>query len=202
MTDKDIKKALECCANDYCHTSECPVFNGTTNEDCRNELIKYTLDLINRLQERKEYYKNNRNEYQDKVMFISKQCDELQEEESRLKAEIERLQELVDDMGDYFPACINCEGKTEIGERIDKCVYLIDNTNYCTKRGIANIAAIRNENLSLKEQLQTARAEAITEFKKLTYEACAKYGQKDKFNKAVFLNIIDRIAKEVKGEQI
>ena len=82
---------------------------------------------------------------------------------NRQKAEIERLQELVNDMGDYFPACINCEGKTEFGERTDECVYLIDNTNYCTKRGITNIVAIQKENRSLKEELKTAKAEAYRE---------------------------------------
>jgi hypothetical protein len=48
MTDNDIIKALKQCSRDYCHTSECPIFCGTTNEDCRHELIKSALDLINR----------------------------------------------------------------------------------------------------------------------------------------------------------
>lgn len=72
----------------------------------------------------------------------------------RQKAEIERLKELVDTMGDYFPACIGCEGKTEFGERTDKCIYLIDTTNYCSQRGISNIMAIVNENRSLKAEIE------------------------------------------------
>ena len=71
---------------------------------------------------------------------------------NRLEAEKKELQELVDDMGDYFPACIDCEGKTPLGERTDKCVYKLNNTNYCTKRGIATIFSIRNENRELKAE--------------------------------------------------
>lgn len=43
------------------------------------------INLINRLQADKEYYKKNRDKYQDDVMFLSKQCDELQAENERLK---------------------------------------------------------------------------------------------------------------------
>lgn len=73
---------------------------------------------------------------------------------NRQKAEIEQLQTLVNEMSDYFPACIGCEGKTTLGERTDKCVYEIDNTNYCTKRGITNIVSIRNENRELKAEIE------------------------------------------------
>lgn len=172
MTDNDIIKALECCTRDYCHTSECPVFNGTTSEDCRNELIKSALDLINRLQERKEHYKNNRNEYQDKVMFISKQCDELQEENSRQKAEIERL------------------------EKENAIVFSIpENTQF------ENLEHFETRQVS-KEMLPTivrrAKAEAITEFEKKAKEKaflplgtwCAE--------RVITENDIDQIAKEMK----
>ncbi len=90
---------------------------------------------------------------------------------NRQKADIERL-------------------KAEIKEKTETIVFLKDQAvgwsiDFC----------------NLKKKVDTAKSEAITEFKKLTYEACAKYGQKDKFNKAVFLNIVDQIAKELKGEQ-
>lgn len=182
MTDNDVIKALECCANDYCHTSECPVFNGTTNEDCRNELIKSALDLINRLQKDKEYYKNNRNEYQDKVMFISKQCDELQEENSRQKAEKEALINGQETLQKYI-----AEQKAEI-ERLQKAG---EEAVSCFNRmeSLYNIKCM---------ELKVAKKQAITDIVELTHRACAKCGQKDKFNKAVFLNIVDQIAKEMK----
>lgn len=81
---------------------------------------------------------------------------------NRQKAEIEELQELVETMGDYFPACIDCEGKTPLGERTDKCVYEIDNTNYCTKRGITNIVAIQKENRELRAEIERLK-EALTD---------------------------------------
>lgn len=85
---------------------------------------------------------------------------------NRQKAEIERLKVLVDEMGSYFPSCINCEGKTPLGERTDKCVYVLDDYDfdYCTRRGIDNIHAIEAENHSLKEQIKVAKAEVIKEF--------------------------------------
>ena len=70
------------------------------------------------------------------------------------QAEIERLKALVDEMSDYFPACIGCEGKTTLGERTDECVYLIDNTEYCAKRGIENIGRIMKENTALKSEIE------------------------------------------------
>ena len=38
---------------------------------------------------------------------------------------------------------------------------------------------------------------ARKEFAEKIYRSCAMYGQKDKFNKTVFLNIVDQIAKEM-----
>ena len=147
MTDNEIIKALECCTqNTKCPT--CPMWN--TGQNCMNRLYQYALDLINRLQARVEKCEKVEH-FADKTI-------------ATLQAENERLQELVNDMGDYFPACINCEGKTEFGERTDKCVYLIDNTNYCIKRGITNIVAIQNENRQLKQKLETAKSEARKEF--------------------------------------
>ncbi|MBQ2388956.1 MAG: hypothetical protein II305_02765 [Clostridia bacterium] len=76
-----------------------------------------------------------------------------------LRKKNREMKELVDEMSDYFPACIGCEGKTEFGERTDKCVYLIDNTNYCAKRGIANIASTIKENRELKAEIEKLKKE-------------------------------------------
>ena len=49
MTDKDIIKALECCASvdDGCLT-DCPLYDG--DDSCFSTLLKPILDLINRQQ--------------------------------------------------------------------------------------------------------------------------------------------------------
>lgn len=57
MSDNDIIKALEFCESLTCEcTSECPMFYNGTNSisDCRGELHKNTLDLINRLKAENE----------------------------------------------------------------------------------------------------------------------------------------------------
>lgn len=168
LNDREIKKALECCQDKNGYTcDDCPyqeikhfdkekgfeiMPNGMTYDtlSCDMWLQKDTLDYINRLEAEKEALINGQETLQK---YLAEQ-----------KAENEGLQTLVNDMGDYFPACINCEGKTPLGERTDKCVYLIDNTNFCTKRGISNIIAIQKENRLLKENLETAKAEAYKEF--------------------------------------
>ena len=88
---------------------------------------------------------------------IQNKCDNLEYEVldliNRQKAEIKELKALVKEMSDYFPCCNDCEGKTILGERTEKCVYLIDGTNYCVKRGIENIGHILEENKQRKAEI-------------------------------------------------
>lgn len=91
------------------------------------------LDLINRLQKSKDYYKNNRNEYQDKIMYIAKQCDNLQAGIDRLKsmnqakldtihdlrADIERLERLYGETA-YKLECLLCYAT---GNKLSKHTY-------------------------------------------------------------------------------
>ena len=91
LTDSEIVKALECCKQEIddngviCgECKKCPNYDGKTGL-CKEDLPTFTLDLINRLQARVEYYKKNRNKYQDDVMYLSKQLDNLQAENERLK---------------------------------------------------------------------------------------------------------------------
>jgi FtsZ-binding cell division protein ZapB len=58
---------------------------GDEHEEKYIYMLRDVLDLINRLQARVEYYKKNRNKYQDDVMYLSKQLDNLQAENERLK---------------------------------------------------------------------------------------------------------------------
>lgn len=62
MTDDDIIKALGFCESPTCEcTSECPMFYNGTNSisDCRGELHKNALRLINRLQTEKDILCNS-----------------------------------------------------------------------------------------------------------------------------------------------
>ena len=52
MTDIEIKKALECCSTGVyvCDIEECPLKDSPSNtiSECRFDLVKLALDLINR----------------------------------------------------------------------------------------------------------------------------------------------------------
>ena len=78
LTDNEIKKALECAIRNNC---DCNCVFLLPNK------VQDVLDLINRLQTKIEHYKKSRDKYQDNVMYLSKQCDELQAENERLRKE-------------------------------------------------------------------------------------------------------------------
>lgn len=153
-----------------------------TIEYCKNRLVTLNQQFI------------------ELIDFKNKKINELFEIIKRRDAEIKRLQKLIDDMGQFFPGCIDCEGKTEFGERTDKCVYLTDTGNYCIERGIKNIIAMEHENLRLKEGLKTARAETINDFaerlKKKTFPLPCAIG----VEYAVSLRTINDLAKEMTEE--
>ena len=92
-------------------------------------------------------------------------CDYSREKcESRLLSDaLEWLKEqnrLIRELSDNIPCCDNCEGKTVLGERTDKCVYEIegfDSVLYCAKRGIENCFGYRKKIDALTEELTAAR---------------------------------------------
>lgn len=133
-----------------------------------------------------------------------KYIDALEQRLMDKDAEIEKLQTLVNEMSDYFPACIDCEGKTTLGERTDKCVYEIDNTNYCTKRGIANIASIRNENRELKEEIEVLKAKyykLCEHTEKIEYELAEKQADTSWFRDAK-VSLLSPVIRKIKSEAI
>lgn len=139
MTDNEIKKAF----NDALILDSMNIELWHDKEDKPILLpLKEVAELINHLQESKEYYKKSRDKCQDNVMYLSKECDEWQEKCDRLQAEIERLKNHL------------AMSKKEI----KRCV-----THYkmaCTER---------NEFL---EQLETAKTEAYKEFAERLHCEC------------------------------
>ena len=62
---------------------------------------------------------------------------------------------LISELSDNIPCCDNCEGKTTLGERTDKCVYEIegfDSVIYCAKRGVENCFGYRKKIEELEEE--------------------------------------------------
>ena len=147
-TDAEIKKALECCKNILPNCPECPIVSEEGCKVGKETLYPYVLDLINR--------------YEEQLATFESRNKALKTERNRLNKKLKELQELVNEMSDYFPSCIGCEGKTEDGVRTDKCVFLIDKTNYCVKRGISNIVAIRKENAELKAENERLYGDIMT----------------------------------------
>ncbi len=63
---------------------------------------------------------------------------------------------LIEELSSNIPCCDNCEGKTVLGERTDKCVYEIegfDSVLYCAKRGIENCFGYRKKIKELEAEL-------------------------------------------------
>lgn len=58
---------------------------------CEGNVIEESLDLINRLQASKEHYQKMCARNLDNVLYLSKQCDELQEENEELKRKNAKL---------------------------------------------------------------------------------------------------------------
>lgn len=167
MTDSDIKKTLECCITNKC--DECAIYKKCHNENGKGR-VQAVLDLIN--QQQAEIEKLN-----VELVGMRGACESYKMHYDKAQAEVERLKALVDEMSVYFPTCIGCEGKTTLGERTDKSVYLVDDTEYCAKRGISNIANIMKENEALKteiELLRKAKAEDVSRAYKIAKSEAIK----------------------------
>ena len=79
-------------------------------------------------------------------------------------------------------------------------------------RGAANSYKAENKRLYIafeenqkatkiwKDKSKTAKAEAYKEFAEKLHEELRIYGIKDKFNKSLFLNVVDKAKKELVGE--
>lgn len=127
MNDEKIKKALKCCFESQCH--KCPILGKHL---CRESLGKHALDFINRLQERieeleilievakcRKYYRK----FIDEV-FCKQKGNELLEPDFdyiyqlyfEQQAEIERLQNTIDDVLDREPLLVERSEKYAIEE--------------------------------------------------------------------------------------
>ena len=104
MTDNEIVKALECCADEHEDCKNCPVYDFCKEHS--HEMVKATFDLINRQkaeiealiagQETLQKYiaeqKAEIENYSHNNRTMTKDIRELQKALERAKAEIERLQ--------------------------------------------------------------------------------------------------------------
>ena len=100
MTDEEIVKAFECCNDNYSCPADCPLYED--DRDCLSALNKPVLNLINRQKAEIESLKdilydadgvNLVNYWHQQCKIAENGCRNFEEENKKLKAEIERLKE-------------------------------------------------------------------------------------------------------------
>lgn len=96
MTDNDIIKALECCGFDEDMCLDCPIqCDCEKDTEAMIDRAKAILDLINR--QKAEIAKKD-----TEIDILIRKKETLNDEIAELKAEIERLKELLKSSGEYI----------------------------------------------------------------------------------------------------
>ena len=167
LTDAKIVKALEICGTYKGKCTDCPAFVKVDRSNCKNVLLG-AVEIINRLQEENE--RLQKSYLRNQEIFAEQSL-----ENERLKAEIERLQNILICFMDAL-------GKVRKVDDIDE---------------ISLIPLMSELNKQYRAEL---KAEAYKEFAERLHEELRIYGIKDKFNKSVFLNVVDKAKKELVGE--
>lgn len=108
----------------------------------------------------------------------------------KAEAEIEQWKEEANKYQNYW-----CDSCKEI-ERLQKeNTILSQNADTAFQDGLNEA-----QDLYAKQVKAEIKSEAYREFAKKIHEELRMYGVKDKFNKAVFLNVVDNAKKELVGE--
>ena len=224
MTDAEIIKALECCAGDevgLCHI--CPL-DGECNGDI-NILLKYALDLINRLQADKEALIAGQETLQKALAEKNEEFENQSQNFKVLVSDHRCLQQSFDHLKGLYEAekargemakkkCIGFAkelqtAKAELKETTEKfnCQqYVYTDLSDIIKEKNAEIERLNKEVDRLSQivlyhdgHIADARAEAIKEFAK----RLKKRGFADKHyehESIVYVADIDNLVKEMVGE--
>lgn len=178
MTDKEIIKALECCAEDeWCCNNNCPFF-----EKCSKTLMaKSSLDIINRQQAEIEDLQMDKEQLKRAVINANMKGEHLQAKNKRLLTEFLRFKEEI--AQPYL--LINCDDKSVevLRERLKNQKLISVPYNEATVEFLDKASI---------------RAEAVKEFaerlKKESFEDAGYY------DNLVFVTDIDNLVKEMAGE--
>lgn len=148
MTDNEIIKALECCANNpndsVCYESKCPLFG----QKCIDVLSKNAIDLINRLNAENENYSHNNR-------TMAKEIRDLQKVLEMAKAEIEKHEKHIDKLNDQIEHLVFANDDADA--EIEKLQKTTEEAVSCFNRmeSLYNIKCM---------ELKVAKAEAIKDF--------------------------------------
>ena len=172
LTDKEIIKDLECCAN----CEDC--FYGITNcslgeeVECRSLLAQNTLDLINRQQAELDNLKVKNQSLRSAANSLKMHYEEAQAEVERLKRELDLVIE--NSISARYPHCVLCGNGAILTKSLEEYDELI-----------ADISAEAYKEFA--ERLKTEYAKGMSWFKK-------------KESYYVDVGDIDNLAKEMVGE--
>ena len=177
MTDNQIIKALECCADEMGCKKGCPCFDPKAKGSCctisKIGIEKIALDLINRQQAdiRKLQLENEKLEIKlkGKIESSNKSRDSAMEVIKKQEAEIERFKELV------------TEKQNLIEQWQDKA-----------REFIAKNQTVKSE--AIKEF-----AERVKALDRLDVDVSYGYGR-EHYTEAIAVNLIDNLVKEIIGE--
>ena len=111
MTEKEVIKALECCLSDELEDCDkCPLKNFPDDYiGCRNNLIKVTIDVINRQKAEIEQLKKEKEEMHQKVTRTNKYAWEITR---AIKSIIETTEDIKDMV--FMMRCPNCGAEMEV----------------------------------------------------------------------------------------
>ena len=190
ITDNEIVKALEEWRKeliaDYQRLQLLDAPMDCFEESHANTITKLTnaLDLINRQKEEIE-------ELKLKNLNLTSDLSSFKNDLSSAEAEIENLR----NSKYIFTSVDYCESDlTEALKENDMLKAEIERLK-------ENLGVLTFENLQFIKTNAKIKSEAYKEFAEKLHEELRIYGIKDKFNKSVFLNVVDKAKKELGGDE-
>ena len=119
-------------------------------DGCR--AVSQADEIINRQNTKISHYKNSRDKYADSCMYLSKQCDKLQEENQQLKTEIERYKGVIK-LLEKDVAEAKSEAFKEAAERLKEKVFVQENPFEANEHKYVKLIAAEEIDNLLKERV-------------------------------------------------
>ena len=189
LTDKEIKKALECCSNhdvskgELCET-ECPYKNNCYDKGKGIDFLRDTLDYINRLEADKEKWQGGYMTQKQEIANLEVELKAMRGAANSYKAENERLEK---EVAKEFTCFVGDPHKVE------HCPYLEE------------LEKVRAENERLKETIDSF-IEIVKLYSEIKAEAYKEFAERLKeygYGRYVSISYknLDNLLKEMVGDK-
>ena len=181
LNREQIIKALECCGTSDKSCSYCPLAKDYS--PCSKTMADNALSLIKELTAENKLLNVELGNANSEILRLIEEKKELTEEVASWKAIAEGYQK-------QFEDCADDRAKlTEENERLRGCVMSEE-----------QVRTIATE--TIKQGISKIKAATVRKYREQLHRAFAHSDSKDKFNKGVFLEMVDLIAKEMsEGEK-